>query len=434
MSITETFKRRMLYGLMTLTSLPFLFIVERPENFGFSGDTWIDTVRYTSSVLGYIGISLLVWQLILGTRSIAGLYFDNLPATLKLHSRLGKYVVLLIFMHPILILAQYSEKLPYLIIPSLSTEFEEHVTFGRLALLGLIVIWLTSAIARGKIAYRPWKYVHYIAYPVLVASLLHVPEVGHSYSQRWIQFFWLLFVATTGVCFALRARHLVGFGKVSYKITAKKQLSPLVWLYTFAPQEKKLVPLTGQYVYLQRNLISEEHPFTILDYSQKTGEFSVAFKVFGAYTKKLLSMQTGDTMLVDGPYGTFTNEVNFAPRKKAVFIAGGIGITPFVKHILSRPKDASLLFYANQNRHSAVFSDLLKHHLKENFVDSYSRERSEQSKPHYISEDVLNHYLGSNTNANFYICGPSGMMKSVSNSLQKLGVAKQNIHLEDFGF
>ena len=43
---------------------------------------------------------------------------------------------------------------------------------GRFALLAILLIWLSSAIVRGAISYRPWKYLHYLAYPVLFLSLL----------------------------------------------------------------------------------------------------------------------------------------------------------------------------------------------------------------------------------------------------------------------
>lgn len=420
---------------MAVTSIPFFFIIERPAAFGITGQAWYETSRYLASVCGYIGISLLVWELILGTRSISGLYFKNLPEKLRLHSQIGKYGILLIFLHPLFILAQYSEKLPYIFTPILSSEFEEHVTFGRLALGGLLVIWVTSFIARSKIAYRPWKYIHYVAYPVLVAALLHVPEVGHSYKDVAVQFFWWLFVLTTIVCFVLRARHLFGFGKVSYHIVGKKQLSPQVWMYTFKPNEKTLVPMLGQYIYLQRSLVSEEHPFSVLDFSKKTGEFSVAFKVFGKYTKKLLELKEGDTVLVDGPYGVFTNEIAASASRKSVFIAGGIGITPFVRNILSRPKESSMLFYANQSRHTAIFADVLKHHLDTNFVDAYSKDATTHHKPKFITYDVLKAHLKGDIHAlKFYICGPKGMMKSVRESLLQLGAKDNNIHIEDFEF
>ena len=420
---------------MGLTSVPFLFIIERPLAWGLSGDAWIETARYVASVFGYVGVSLLVWQHILGTRSISGLYFKNLADKLRIHKALGKYGILLIFLHPLLVIIPYSEKLPYIFLPSLSTEFEEHVTFGRLALLGLLVIWITSFIARSKIAYRPWKYIHYIAYPVLVAALLHVPEVGHSYHQKAVHFFWLLFVVTTIVCFVLRARHLVGFGKVSYALSGKKQLSPLIWLYTFTPEEKALVPHLGQYVYLQRSLLSEEHPFSVLDYSKKTGELSVAFKVFGRYTKHMLEMEVGDKMLIDGPYGTFTHEIQAHPHKKAVFIAGGIGITPFVRNVLSRPKETTMLFYASQNQQTAVFAEVLKAHLQGNFIDAYSNDPNMHKKPKYITIDVLREHLkGDLKSRHYYICGPGVMMKMVKESLLSMGVAERTIHTEDFEF
>lgn len=433
MNSPDIFRKRILYLLMALTSLPFVFIVDRPLAFGLTGDAWISTARYVASVLGYIGISLLVWQLILGTRTVSGLFFENLPAKLKLHSRLGKYGLLLVFLHPLLILVPYGERLTYIFTPSLATEFEEHVTFGRLAFAGLITIWITSALIRGKIAYRPWKYIHYIAYPVLLAALLHVPEVGHSYNDQAIQFFWRLFIITVVVCVLLRGRHLLGIGKVHYQLSAKRSLSPQVWMYTFKPLNKAVMPHTGQYIYVQRSLLSEEHPFTILDFSKKTGEFSVAFKVFGRYTKRLGQMDIGDTVLVDGPYGVFTRQISEKPHAHAVFIAGGIGITPFVRHVLSRPKDASLLFYANQNRHGAVFTEALRSHLGENFIETYSRDTG--AHPKHITYDLLKQYVqGDVKRRHFYICGPSGMMKDVSRYLRALGVKPNHIHIEDFSF
>ena len=66
----------------------------------------------------------------------------------------------------------------------------------------------------------------------------------------------------------------------------------------------------------------------MLDYSSD-GDILVAFKIYGQplHPKTALKLP-GDTLLVDGPYGSFLQEPSVPPE--SVFIAGGIGVTPFL--------------------------------------------------------------------------------------------------------
>ncbi len=439
-SMNEKTKQKLLYLLIALTTLPFFFLVNKPASWTLSSENFHALALYVSASFGYIGISLLVWQFILGTRSISGLFFTDLVSKLWLHRKLGTYGVLFIFAHPILITYSYGESFFYSFLLQRSTEFEEHVTFGRFAFIGLIIIWLTSAILKSKIAYRPWKYIHYLSYPVLFASFLHVPEVGSSYAQKGIQFFWLSFVLVTIVCALLRLRHLFGYGKVTYQLKSNKVLTPEIHMLHLAPVKRPIQIRTGQYIYLQLGLLGEEHPFTVLDHDPKTGEIAVAFKKFGKFTEKLATIEADTTLLLDGPYGVFTQERLTSPEKPAVYIAGGIGITPFVKHVLDSSADTQWLFYANQTRHTAVFRDLLKNHLGEKFVDIFSREPAEATVGNrdfevgYMRQELIEKYIKNPEAYEYFICGPAGMMHATKEALRAVGVPTPQIHLEEFGF
>jgi predicted ferric reductase len=434
--MTERTKHSILLLLIALSALPFFVIITAPT-WGVSTLELQSEALYFSSVFGYIGVALLVWELALGTRSISGLYFLDLVSKLRLHRWLGTYGVLLIFLHPLLVIYALNQSYWYTVVPNVSSGYELHVTYGRIAFIGLLVIWLTSAIIRGKIAYRPWKYIHYISYPILVFSLLHVPAIGPSINYVWVHFFWLFFCVVATICFALRAAHFFGYGKLAYRIKESVMIAPDIFYLKMVPLERGVGIRTGQYVYVQSRVYGEEHPFSVLDHDAKTGEFSIAFKVFGKFTQGLSTIPVGDTLMVDGPYGTFTHEIDINPNRTSVFIAGGIGITPFVKHAISRPKQ-SYLFAANQTRQTAIFRTLLREKLGERFIEAFSREPKETAVANQeigrLDASVFQKYLPNPAECDYYICGPQSMMDAAKEALLSLGVPQRNIRAEEFGF
>lgn len=431
--MSEKTKHRIVIMLIAVTTVPYVFFVKKPS-WGFSSTSLESVALYISVVFGYIGLSFLVWELVLGTRAISGLYFNNLGSKLKLHGKIGKYGSVFALLHPIFILLAFGENILYLVTPHITVEYEKHVTLGRLAFFILLIIWITSAIVRGKISYRPWKYLHYLSYPLIVATLLHIPEVGSSFHGKFIQFYWYCTLLVVGVSFILRARHLFGYGKVQYSVMRIKKVSPNVVVMELKNVHKNIQIKTGQYVYVQISLYGEEHPFTVLDHDYTSGTMTIVYKIFGKFTEKLASIAPGDVLYIDGPYGIFTEEVGTA-NEPAVFIAGGIGVTPFIKHALGK-KD-SYFFYANQSRKSAVFTDVLKSRLKDNFIELYSREenKSLRNVEHgYINENIIKKYIHEPHKYRYYICGPEGLMKSARNSLLSLGISHDRIHIEQFSF
>ncbi len=436
--ITEKNKHVILFVLMMLTTIPFIFIVNTPSNWSLDTAGLKGIALYGASVAGYIGLSLMLWQFILGTRSVSGLFFKDLPWITRLHVQLGIWGTLLIFVHPLLIMYAYGEDLLYTFVPNLSPEFEKYATLGRFAIIALLMVWVTSAIIKGKIAYRPWKYIHYLVYLALPLSLLHARMIGSSFDDPIVQVYWYIFVLVFLIFIVLRLRFVFGYGKVTYEVISQKELAEDIYLIKLKTTEKSIHINMGQYVYLQPNLLSEDHPFTVLRFDAENDEFEVAYKVFGKFTKKLPEITAGNSMLVDGAYGIFTEELNKNPELPSVFIAGGIGITPFVSHVLDSASDADqVLFYANRTKDSGVFRSELKKKLGDKYIDVLSRDKSKASASDergYISEVLINKYVDKPERYNYFICGPQGMMDASKTAIESLGVPKEQIHAEEFGF
>lgn len=441
--MTEHNKRKILAWLMVASMLPLPFLVKYPT-WSLAPSVWL----YVSTVLGYAGVVMLLWMYILGTKSVMGLYFNDLAPVLSIHKWSGKWGTVLIFGHPLAVALSYGDNLlTYTLIPELGASFERSVTWGRFALYALLLVWVTSAIVRSKIAFRPWKYVHYLAYIALPLALVHVPSIGTSYRSLDAPRVYFMCVLGLLVLFSvLRLRHLFSLGRASYTVVRHTQVSPGVWMIALKPNARAITLRNGQYVYMQWSLLGEEHPFTVLQHNSANGELTIAYKTLGAWTKKLTQLEDGSVVYIDGPYGSFMedpspnlpvkghNSPGMADSK--VFIAAGIGITPFVDTLLKDTSD-SWLFYANQRPETATFSRQLQGKLGGRYVSIFSRidtPAAPNDERGHIRKDILARYLPNPQAYQYYICGSEGFMDSSSAVLRELDIPPANIHTEAFGW
>lgn len=432
--MNENVKRKVLIGLMILSVAPLPFTVTLPLAWGFNAPTWL----YVSSVSGYFGLVGLLWMYMLGTKSVTGLYFRDLAPIYKVHTWLGKYGTLLVFLHPIAVAISYGENiLFYSWLPNFSTSFEKSVTWGRFAFWVLLIVWFTSALVRGRIKYRPWKYIHYLAYIALPLSLLHIPSIGTSYRALSFPRAYFMSVLFLAVLFTvLRLRHLFMLGRADYVISRHNKIAQNTMLLQLKPLGRAITPRNGQYVYLQSNLLGLGHPFSVLQFDELTGSLTLAYKVFGDFTRDLANLQPGTHLYVDGPYGEFTKQKWGSPQQPAVFLAGGIGVTPFVDYILQNQGE-NWLFHANKYRKNAIFSQQFTAKLGNRFVPLFSRESGPGTSNELlgrISSEVLSSRLALPAHYHYYICGNEAFTKNAEEILNSLKVPSDQVHSELFSF
>lgn len=432
--MNEKSKRTLLIVAIIATLIPAFLLIEWPSTLTFSTfSLWL------ADSLGYAGIVLLLWMYILGAKSIMGLFFSDLAPVLSIHKWIGKYGVLAIFAHPLFVIFSFGESLLYSFIPNISTEYERHVTLGRISLWILLMTWFVSAIVRGKISFRSWKYLHYLAYICVPFALLHVPDVGSHYmSSSAVKTYFFTLVLAFVVVTVIRLRGLLNLDKVTYEVVGHTQVTDTDYVLKLRPtSERHVSPRRGQYVYIKLGFISEDHPFSVLRYSAESNVLTVGYRVYGEYTSVMSRTQTGETVYVGGPYGEFMAGYKTDTRP-TVFISGGIGITPFVDQIIDgNGKREQWLFAANRMKSSAVFLPELKPYLGNRLVSIYSREQSPLTtgeEPGRITTEMLQKYLGDLSQYSYYLCGPPEMMEDMKNMLTTRGVLGEHVYSEQFGW
>lgn len=200
----------------------------------------------------------------------------------------------------------------------------------------------------------------------------------------------------------------------------------------------------GQYVGLSFRRGLRRTPmrcFSITTAPSDTGELGIAFRNRGAYTAALSELTPGSQIEIAGPFGDFT--VPRDENRPLMFLAGGIGITPFVSLlrdlVTRRNAPPVTLLYSVNSLQDVPFAPELMDLAKRNSNFTIRFLTSEvpadrQGHPLVIqgrlSDEIIKQYV--TTDTLYYICGPGGYASAAHATLENLGVYEWAIHNEAF--
>jgi len=172
-------------------------------------------------------------------------------------------------------------------------------------------------------------------------------------------------------------------------------------------------------------------------------ELLFATKISGsAFKQTLLKMPLGDIITIELPLGTFT-----LPEETAnpfVFLAGGIGITPFrsmVRHIANAHTNHTVtLFYSNRVPEEAVFLDELQSiadmHEKISLVPTMTRVDSSSitwsGLTGRLNTSMIQEGCKEWRDAIYFIAGPPKMSDSMVEILEEMDIHPDRIRVERF--
>jgi ferredoxin-NADP reductase len=161
-----------------------------------------------------------------------------------------------------------------------------------------------------------------------------------------------------------------------------------------------------------------------------------------AFKRVLKTMALGTEVRIVGPFGSLTLLQNAA--RPAVFLAGGIGITPF-RSMLRQAAEQKLphhifLFYSNRRPEDAAFLDELEELEKENsnykFIGTMTEmagsNRVWRGETGYINQEMLAKYIGDIAAPIYYIAGPPAMVAAMEQTLSDAGVNSDDVRAEEF--
>jgi ferredoxin-NADP reductase len=184
------------------------------------------------------------------------------------------------------------------------------------------------------------------------------------------------------------------------------------------------------------------HTFSIAS-APSSEEILVATRVRDTAFKRALStLPIGSEVRIKGPMGDFTLHKNVS--RPAVFVAGGIGIVPFLSMLsdvaVSKRQTFISLFYANRLLHDAAFLHRLWeierviHNFQ--FVPILTRvadtNSSWKGETGHITAEMLSRHPCRLQDAICYVAGPPAMVSAARIALNAAGADDDDIRTEEF--
>jgi len=217
-----------------------------------------------------------------------------------------------------------------------------------------------------------------------------------------------------------------------FKLIAVKQETPDVRTYRFEPLGKFK---SGQFVLLRYD--GEARPYSISSPATETRfiELTIRAGPENYFPKKLLNLNVGDVVELDGPHGQF---VLSGSKRDAVFIGAGVGIAGlrglWSEIFAKNPKSRVTIIYSARTEDELIWlEDLGKSKAK--IVLTLTREQPADwtGETGRIDDEMIKRYVPKLLEKEYYICGPPEMVDGTKEALLSLGVPEGQIFAESWG-
>ncbi|MBV6450497.1 MAG: Flavohemoprotein [Anaerolineales bacterium] len=389
--------------------------------------------QYAGEIIGSINIVLMACSLTLAARpKWAEPYFGGLDKMYMTHRHTSTAALLLIFVH-------------VLTVPISLSGWALGNYLAVIAFTGIVSIALVSLSPRipflNRITggtYEGWKnlkkYVGIFFILAFIHSLTIRDPLNAFIAINYVQVFFII-----GTVAYLQTQFFGRFFKKHIPYTVEQVNHPTNFT-TEVTLRAKGAPIAkqraGQFLFVrfpsEKNL-NESHPFTISS-APHEDVLRLTIKASGDFTRALFNeLKPEADAIVEGAHGMFDYKTG---GQKQIWIAGGIGVTPFLSFIrdLRGTLDHDVdFYYTMRHRDEVLFYDEIETagirnpRLKVNIrYSAIGGSLTVEEIAKNAGGDVRRHHI--------YMCGPLPMVQAFEKKFLALGVPGENIHFEEFNF
>jgi len=367
------------------------------------------------------------------------------------HKKLGKPVLYLVIAHFSASVASFSitaglNPIEELINLFINVPDMWSAIIGAFLMIAVVVTSLNFA--RRRMSYEAWYIVHVMSYIAVLAAVPHQFSSGSDIHGKPVQtIFWVslyFFVLFNLVWYRVLAPMIRGW-KLGLRVAAvHPESSDSVSIYLEGKNVAKLGGQAGQF-YMLRVMTPtawwRPHPFSI---SAAPNDRFVRFTIGkrGDDTKALQEIKPGTKVLLEGPYGVFTEDRR--TKQKVVLIASGIGIPPIralAEALTAKPGDVTVIYRVRNAADAALLGEVRElcrqrgYKLEimdgpranhSSWMNADGTNRSDQQRLAEIAPDLVD--------SDIYICGPTGWTHSVEKTALRAGVPAHQVHAEEFAW
>ncbi len=419
-----------LYGLVAVVAVQSLWNVAMAVIWRMDTGQWWgsgttqDPMYELGTSLGFWGMVLFGLNFVLASRwQWVERLFGGLDRVYRIHGWLGKVTLTLLVLHwGILVVQAWPDSgllLDYLV-PGLHVGYTlGMVGLALLVALVILTLWV-------KLPYATWLDSHRWMGPAYILGGLHAFVIQYDWyvalmtiagGYAWVYRTWL---------YQRQAPHVQG---VILRKGIKHSITELVLRldrdWDAQPGQFAffgVLPLAG------RDVMSELHPFSLSQISnQRTVRISA--KAVGDYTEWLRTVEVGQRVVLYGPHGTFADRERQGAQ---IWLAGGIGITPFLSMLYAERQRPSahpiLMFWAVRTDADAVYADEIQaiaRELPHIRVVIHTGPCTLADVEAALAQPITADHV-------LRVCGPPPLMQALQHQWRARGLARQRFVSEEF--
>lgn len=366
-----------------------------------------------------------------------------------LHASLGQLTFLGLVAHGLFTLTAYAlaDRL------NLFAEFESMwgVRDFALAVAGLLLLTavsVSSVIAVKKnLPFEAWKAIHLGTYLAVLAGLPHQFTMGDVFVAGPVQWFWIVaWLATFFVllCFRIFRPFFVSLEQGLVVSDVAWDASDVVSITVTGRRVGELHARAGQYFhwrFLAPGVWWHQHPFSIS--AAPTGDsLRITVRALGAGTRRLLGVRPGTRVMIEGPYGIFSDAARAAAD--VVLVGIGIGIAP-IRAVLEEtdfaPGRGTVVLRASTPTDLYLFDEieaLCRAKGARLYTLTGHRAVDAAGQPRWVPGQYgslrLGDLCGALASADVYVCGPDAAAELVVVDALDAGTPAAQIHHERFSW
>jgi predicted ferric reductase len=358
--------------------------------------------------------------------------FGGLDRIYQFHRKIGIAVLCLILVH-------------WLLTPDFKGQAltaglnEIAADVGKWAFYGFVFLLILSLVkvipkTRFQIPYQYWRITHRFIGLLFVLVAFHQMFIKRPYDGTALLAAYLNLFAVLGIVSYAYTQLLPWLRTRRYEVVNVERHDGAT-IISARPITRKLQAMPGQFGFFRVNKpgLREPHPFTIAGI-EDDGSVRFAIKPLGDYTKALReTVAVGDALTLEGGYGHFNHKRG---GRKQIWLAGGIGVTPFLAMASRLKGDEGQdihMVYCVRDGAEAIGLETFRAQAEKlenfNFVLHNSAIDGRFDATKLVAGISMNP-----AEADLWFCGPPPLRLAIEKGLKELGKAPRRVEFERFEF
>ncbi len=395
-------------------------------------------ITVLAKTFAFLAISFLSINFLTSTRwSFLENLFGGLDRQYKVHKVVGRLTLFFIIFHIAFLTIRAFPAGSYILtlyVPGLNFPN----TLGIISLMVLLV--LLSLTLHMRISYSVWLKTHRLMVLPLIFAIWHALDAGSDIQGYPVLRYWVLLIGGLGVlAYAYTLVLYRHFGPKRLMTVVKVNRFPDLTEIHLRSGDRSLSFHPGQFVFVRFPRAGSSHemwPFSISNHPHED-TIRLSIKKQGDFTSEQVPLvREGDEAVIMGPYGKF-GERYLDHKRDMIWIAGGIGITPFLSMARNESENpigrqVDLIWAYRYTEEALYYDELIREVNKSRELRFHPWVSSKQGR---LDSEKISELLGGREKVLgkvIFLCGPLPLMEDLSRQFVKMGVRMKDIVFEDF--